>query len=1112
MLFEQHLFLDAPRGARESKRCGFRMFRSAFRRILLLKRWATRTTRTGSGSAAGTAKTSKRNTKKLHAWSHFFYVLLAPCLLFLFFCCFLFLVDESSSSYFHLPLVQAAFSLEPFFNPLCLPERGGGCDESSATYEISRTNTASETVRSCDTKCRAISGCVAFVIFRLPSITLDCIFYRAGCQIDPTMATTRKRQAGNYDFPYYTLARNEAQCIDQQDTPLLDSDANCPVIRMTSGCGQWQDKRVGLFSDRPYSKEECRYLCAMTDGCADFIVGTGAGSTCDLLSSGCTWWIGPWWRKYSLNQCQLKGRVCPAVWGGACNEFNSLAIAGSDIATVDQTNVANTKITDYDLFCRGRGYDNNCVAMFRNQNNGQAQAMYFVDGCTQSSAAGWQHWSMAQNQAKCKAYVPRVDGTSCPSTFQGACANMNDKQLGSGIYYNDRVYSVAECRYQCANTPNCGGFFTRSNGECWLFQDGCTPSVNPDFVYYRMSDCNLLAEPMVGTLVSVRALSATFSGAAWVTAAQVLLRPEYDFSSRGGSGTNIIASDISVCLNLQRGGLSRQFWAAEFRDGALHYVSGFMIFKRGDNDACKNNFQSYASLEYYDQNGVLLEAPTAVMTSGIVMAADGVWVPVNKWLHKLQIAGPTSGPGLDGSLCWCGIWIYEDLSVTSTTSTTPVPTATAAPPPVTTSTSTTSTFVRRTNSWPRRAPGATPTKVSMENPACNGAAPMVGQGDLSSWRSSEGVNDLGETTPRWYATASQHTTQTGTGLPFYMSPNPTRHGSCWHSAEGDGAPYWFAKFKDSEGGQRAVAIWRLYNYGAAYTSEAGKSGRENRLKKARVYVRNDASEETALGNLDPAHPDRIQSVAHPADASVTAPVNVATLYDPAFRYVDIPLLGRVVREFYVAWDTARVGAPGATEILNVCGIQILEDQADLHPPALAGFDAVARRVPSADNLDTYYDLAHYGVKLFEFASVSNAHELYIDGPPFFDDFRPLLVNGTAAEVVLPAGRVLGLRVFVDWKDQGWGHRKGGLQLEMAASGETFDMAPAPKKRESHIYVVNGCTSHYRFLRYSSGATMNIKHRIGTGNGHVLHILALRIDAIVDNSRRALTAARDRNDL
>ncbi|CAD7968565.1 unnamed protein product [Amoebophrya sp. A120] len=1066
---------------------------------LLLRCRATRTTRTGS-AAGTTAKISKRN--KLHAF-HFSYSLLAPCLLFiLFFRCFLFLVEKkNSSSYFHLPLVHAAFSLEPFFNPLCLPERGGGCDESSATYEISRTNTATETLRSCDTQCRAISGCVAFGIVPMATHNINCIFYRAGCQVDPTLATTSALQAGNHDYPYYTLQRNEAQCIDQQETPLLDSDANCPGV--AKGCKEWRDKRVGFYSDRVYSKEECRYLCAMTDGCTTFTTRTDrTEGWCDLFSAGCTEESGSHWQEHSLDQCQLKGRVCPAVWGGACNEFNSLAIGGSDIATVAQTNIADSKITDYDLFCRGRGYDNNCVAMFRNQNTGSA--MYFVDGCTQSSAAGWQHWSMAQNQAKCKAYVPRVDGTSCPSTFQGACANMNDKQLGSGIYYNDRVYSVAECRYQCANTPNCGGFFTRDNGECWLFQDGCTPSVNPAFTYYRLSDCNLLAEPMVGTLVSVRALSATFSGAASGTAAQVLLRPEYDFSSRGGSGTDIIAADISVCLKLQRGGLSRQFWAAEFRDGALHYVSGFMIFRRGDNDACKYNFQSYASLEYYDENGALVEAPTAVMT--IFMAAEGVWVPVNKWLHKLQIAGATYGPGLDAGLCWCGVWIYEDLSVTSTTTTTPAPPAI----PGVLGTRTAGKFPFRPDQITNVPFGGTdPSSTCWRGAGIDPdtiTAESFGTITVSVPNPSNAQQDSKTFDPNWPLNGKDPIEGLmGSGLPFFMriANFQLKSGGCWLSKSGDPVPSFLLKLSPA----KKLASLRLYNFRAGV--EPVKS-----LWYKNAYVEICAAGSGVgsapclvgtghqVGSLDPSESNRV-------------PGPLENLYDDNYRFVDIPLTEipslNQAESVRIAWDQSRLGQ-ATTEQIAVCGIQVLEDVA----ADLLSTSGVA-------NKEDLYEASKYTHEIFRWSQAP----LYRNGPPFSDDFDLLQYVTTFSYTQ----KVVAIRVYIDWKDQGWGESKGSLQIKrMTADGiysnNLVRIEPAPKTRERQVHVITGCdgwmphtdpngvsTGSLNFLNKlgAKGTTENValEFRLGAGAGHVLQVFDLQIDALVPSRRSRALSEQDR---
>eukprot|EP00392_Amoebophrya_sp_AT5.2_P010632 g10697.t1 len=102
---------------------------------------------------------------------------------------------------------------------------------------------------------------------------------------------------------------------------------------------------------------------------------------------------------------------------------------------------------------------------------------------------------------------PGVWADGCPAFFRGTCPDKIDFGLtnqgeNDSHHYNDRPYSVAECRYLCSVTADCAVFALQnynyeasggvSGASCGLWKDGCALSASGSgFDFYRMSQCQL---------------------------------------------------------------------------------------------------------------------------------------------------------------------------------------------------------------------------------------------------------------------------------------------------------------------------------------------------------------------------------------------------------------------------------------------------------------------------------------------------------------------------------------------------------------------------------------------------------------------------------------------
>jgi len=115
--------------------------------------------------------------------------------------------------------------------------------------------------------------------------------------------------------------------------------------------------------------------------------------------------------------------------------------------------------------------------------------------------AAWKRTNLRSYalDASCKAV--------CPKTYDGFCGHWHEGQyingmdIGIGIWYVDRVYTVSECHAKCAaggDGHTCGSFALHTGflhpeqvGRCVLFRAGweCSSDNNMEFAYYAMDTC-----------------------------------------------------------------------------------------------------------------------------------------------------------------------------------------------------------------------------------------------------------------------------------------------------------------------------------------------------------------------------------------------------------------------------------------------------------------------------------------------------------------------------------------------------------------------------------------------------------------------------------------------
>ncbi|CAD7971994.1 unnamed protein product [Amoebophrya sp. A120] len=1090
----------------------------------------------------------------------------------------------------YMPAATAApVDVQLLVDPICVAEFAGTC-VGGPFIKVNGNNyfnLAGQVggLQGCDKKCRdfAASGvagqeCESFrwdAGIHGGSRKQRCHYFRAGC-----VAAGTQSNSDLHDFTIFTLQKNRGSCMSAHEVPAISTDAGDCDAAYNGACTAPGDVDDGTllatYHYRNFKLSECRWLCAMTEGCASFFLRQGTG-ICKVYKTGCTEDTSQAanWQGYDLATCKLQGKVCPAAWAGWCAEKDALQLPA--VTTVDQsTSLKDTRIADLDVYCRGRGYNgtasSSCASFSRNQFTGHVS--YFRAGCTPDPKAFNQmQWSLTQNDIKCRhpGHVPAL-GT-CNHAWMGWCSNWQDKKIGAGMYYNDRPYTVAECRYLCAETPECAGFahkFEHGINDCSLFRAGCEKTVELPRAhrFYHLSECAISgpALDITGQFVHYSHLrAAASSGHDPKTAIFPYRRAEHDYTEHdfmGTEDTRMSKEGPSACLSILKGTAPAGSWEVEFRDNQFRNLTGVVFFAHATALRCPGGGKP-DTLEYEgvsDADGV---TPTtfSLDLTGFSLATTGTWIPLGRAVRKLKILKTNN------HLCFCGLSLYrlppppegEDSGGSSSSDS-----------GSTTSTETTTPgeddFTRITNTFPRLAPGAVPVEKPLKSPSCYGGVRLEYAGVWDTVdSSSEGTDESGVALLKTYPVSRQAPATTGTGTAFFLTPNPARAGSCWESAAGDSSIYWKVEWKVGAGNTHinAPAMIRLYNYAAAYTSLPGNSGKENRLKKARVRVSRTfnmygwsfGGTNPVLGSLDPdadppaaCFPPSPTSHLYPDWAADNCRVveDLSPLYDPATRYIDIPFMqhwrvglpngapgvqdngeGPDTKGIEISWNAARHGAPGGSDIINVCGLVVLEDYSTrvLDGPS-------EKYLASALPIDLY-NASEYSHVLFDWKTeYGPTQELYLDGPPFYDDWRPLVVNGTAAELAVPHvsdGEILpgwwfswyaahngpvvlaALLIEIDWKDQGWGNRKGGLQLERG--GVVYNVEFAPKSRQKELHVVTGCDSDFSFLtaeELSEGAArtkIKINQRLGHGSGHVLHLLDLKIHGLLLPQRKRPAARR-----
>ncbi|CAD7956463.1 unnamed protein product [Amoebophrya sp. A120] len=124
----------------------------------------------------------------------------------------------------------------------------------------------------------------------------------------------------------YSLTRNKASCIEAAKVPAVDPSrcavtyaghcvpggayASEPLYKEAAGTDTAATIVISLYEDRAYNLNECRYLCANTDGCVSFFLQkavTNSVRFCYLMRAGCgTSTTDTSWEGYDISSCALE--------------------------------------------------------------------------------------------------------------------------------------------------------------------------------------------------------------------------------------------------------------------------------------------------------------------------------------------------------------------------------------------------------------------------------------------------------------------------------------------------------------------------------------------------------------------------------------------------------------------------------------------------------------------------------------------------------------------------------------------------------------------------------------------------------------------------------------
>ncbi|CAD7945882.1 unnamed protein product [Amoebophrya sp. A120] len=589
-------------------------------------------------------------------------------------------------------VVATAGSIANLRVPVCPAEWGGGFCGDEFLLGNSTAPSSANTIPSCDEECRTgdyAPDCTHFTIESIDgSSNRTCSFFRSGCtqplsNVPKDLKTT------------FALERNLNVCKSAFNIPRIKEcrvaiDGGCVPASVNK---TEEQMTIAKYFDRAYSLEECRFLCSVTDNCDSFFL-TKATGACELKYAGCEVDLDLTGEMegYYLDQCTIRGEVCPAKFVGNCASSGAQVIPEEDLfKQTGQVNPLDTRIqrpvrlTDLKNYCRGRGFatgdeEKRCQGFARSSETGELTYYQGKSNCVVEdppSTKSFLFFDLDTMDQKCKRFVPRVGPASCPRTWsRGFCGNAADKQIATGAVYNDRIYSVQECRYLCSETEACGGFFLQhKKAACWLFQEGCEPSGNvTDFDYYAMSSCKPSTDGLSGghgSKIDEKFLTVAQSGPEasvdppppTTGAVNVLLRPENDFSSYGW----VTLANVGYCTKTgpATAQASHSYWRVDL--DTKKYIAGFSIFANGDLTAeCRTGVQN-ARISYYkenyetDVNSTTSSAVSSFLsrtqTPGLV-SARGAWIAVNQHIDSVQLQQFGAG-NAKKEMCFCGLWLYE---------------------------------------------------------------------------------------------------------------------------------------------------------------------------------------------------------------------------------------------------------------------------------------------------------------------------------------------------------------------------------------------------------------------------------------------------------------------
>eukprot|EP00392_Amoebophrya_sp_AT5.2_P014867 g15038.t1 len=371
-------------------------------------------------------------------------------------------------------------------------------------------------------------------------------------------------------------------------------------------------------------------------------------------------------------------------------------------------------------------------------------------------------------------------------------------------------------------------------------------------------------------------------------------------------------------------------------------------------------------------------------------------------------------------------------------------------------------------------------------------------------------------------TLNQHTpfAQRFPADPLPVGATASAAGNCIETRDDYGdTPYINLIF--SKNATKFVTMVRVFNVLKADgdSSHGGiNQDRTDGLKQGRLHA-----DDISLGSLDPNH----QPATNLAGGSVAELEKLYPSYDPSrteHGMATIPVMRKVQR-------LSLTMEPGSSGPLRLCGLQIFvrpEDDniiTDSDLPLLNKLSSTDYAAPGDPFFVTKFMRINKATgKMMDvkvagkgnMTGVTHDHAL----PPLLADIS----HGVAASSPVAAlanfggedsdsdetrthrfkltGRLLGLRVQLRWRDQGWGEKRGAVYLKLRrpkTSGYLQKyvasrwLGPAGHQEEQHVYVLNQCDDVVRLSKTDD--LLEFYYRVGHEPGYRLVINEMYLQVI-----------------